>query len=30
LGYEQGYQAMALASGIVLVLTWIGLKRRPQ
>jgi MFS family permease len=27
LGYEHGYQAMALASGLVLVLTWIGLRR---
>ena len=27
LGYEQGYQAMALASLVVLALTWLGLKR---
>ncbi len=30
LGYERGFQAMALISGIVLALTWIGLKRQPS
>jgi predicted MFS family arabinose efflux permease len=28
LGYEQGFQAMALISAVVLIVTWIGLKRR--
>jgi MFS family permease len=28
LGYERGFQAMALISAIVLTMTWIGLKRR--
>jgi predicted MFS family arabinose efflux permease len=28
LGYEQGFQAMALISAIVLAVTWVGLKRR--
>ncbi|HKY10171.1 MAG TPA: MFS transporter, partial [Candidatus Binatia bacterium] len=27
LGYEQGFQAMALISAVVLALTWMGLKR---
>jgi predicted MFS family arabinose efflux permease len=27
LGYEQGYQTMALASAIVLLLTWVSLRR---
>ena len=30
LGYEQGFQAMALISAVVLVVTWIGLKRKPE
>lgn len=29
LGYEQGFQAMALISAVVLAITWIGLKRQP-
>ena len=28
LGYEQGFQAMALISALVLVITWAGLKRQ--
>jgi hypothetical protein len=28
LGYEQGFQAMALISAVVLIVTWVGLKRR--
>jgi MFS family permease len=27
-GYEQGFQAMALISAVVLVITWAGLKRQ--
>jgi MFS transporter, DHA1 family, multidrug resistance protein len=27
LGYEQGFQAMALISALVLLITWVGLKR---
>ncbi len=30
MGYEQGFQAMALISAVVLVVTWIGLKRKPE
>jgi predicted MFS family arabinose efflux permease len=29
MGYEGGFQAMALSSAVVLVITWIGLKRQP-
>jgi MFS family permease len=29
LGYQNGFQAMALISAVVLVITWTGLKRRP-
>ena len=29
MGYEGGFQAMALSSTIVLALTWVGLKRQP-
>lgn len=29
LGYEQGFQAMALSSFIVLAITWCGLRKRP-
>lgn len=29
MGYEQGFQMMALLSTIVLIVTWIGLKRQP-
>ena len=29
MGYEGGFQTMALISAIVLVLTWVGLKRQP-
>ena len=29
MGYEQGFQAMALISAAVLLITWIGLKRQP-
>jgi predicted MFS family arabinose efflux permease len=28
MGYEGGFQTMALISGVVLVITWIGLKRQ--
>ena len=28
MGYEEGFQAMALISAVVLVITWIGLKRQ--
>jgi MFS transporter, DHA1 family, multidrug resistance protein len=28
LGYERGFQAMALISAVVLAVTWVGLKRR--
>jgi MFS family permease len=28
-GYEQGFQAMALISLVVLLLVWYGLKRQP-
>jgi predicted MFS family arabinose efflux permease len=28
LGYEQGFHAMALVSSAVLVVTWMGLRRR--
>jgi predicted MFS family arabinose efflux permease len=28
LGYERGFQAMALSSALVLMLTWLGLKRQ--
>jgi DHA1 family tetracycline resistance protein-like MFS transporter len=30
LGYERGFQAMALISALVLVATWIGLKRKSE
>lgn len=30
LGYEQGYRAMAIFSAVVFLLTWIGLKRKPE
>jgi predicted MFS family arabinose efflux permease len=30
MGYEQGFQTMALISAIVLIVTWIGLKRKPE
>lgn len=29
LGYEQGFQAMALISAVVLAITWMGLNRQP-
>jgi predicted MFS family arabinose efflux permease len=29
MGYERGFQAMALISAIVLAVTWAGLKRQP-
>jgi predicted MFS family arabinose efflux permease len=29
MGYEQGFQAMALISAAVLLITWIGLRRQP-
>ena len=29
MGYEQGFQAMAVISAVVLVVTWIGLNRQP-
>ncbi|HEX9788918.1 MAG TPA: MFS transporter, partial [Candidatus Binatia bacterium] len=29
LGYEQGFQAMAVISALVLGVTWVGLKRQP-
>jgi predicted MFS family arabinose efflux permease len=29
LGYEQGFQAMALSSFVVLAITWCGLRKRP-
>ncbi|MGH7854533.1 MAG: MFS transporter, partial [Candidatus Binatia bacterium] len=30
MGYEQGFQAMAVISAVVLMVTWIGLKRQPE
>jgi predicted MFS family arabinose efflux permease len=30
LGYDRGFQAMALISAVVLVMTWAGLRRQAQ
>jgi predicted MFS family arabinose efflux permease len=30
MGYEGGFQAMALISAVVLIVTWIGLKQQPE